>query len=137
MNADNWPCPNTTLKYEKGENRHKHSGKHADAQMVYEQGGNLVGKCPQGFSPEIALKLLQHGIPEFRNTTVEAPYRIWSYHEGAIYAARTEDDGKTWHGFPCGHPYEPPRSILKQLEKRARDSGEEALIKKWLDKRWN
>lgn len=138
MNADNWLSPNTILKYEKGENRHKHSGKVADAQMVQGKGGHWVGKCPKGFSLNDAQTLLQNGIPEFRKTTAEKPYRIWAYFNGAIYAARSQDGGNTWHGFPNGHPMkEPPSQIMRQLVQRASERDEEANIKEWLDKRWN
>lgn len=138
MNTDNWPSPNTTLKYEKGENRHKHSGKVADAQMVQEKGGHWVGKCPKGFSLDDAQTLLQNGIPEFRETTAEKPYRIWTYFNGAIYVAFSQDSGNTWHGFPNGHPMkEPPSQIMRQLVQRAREKGEDANIQEWLGKRWN
>lgn len=138
MNADNWPCPNTSLKYEKGENRHKHSGKETDAQMVQERGGLWVGKCPRAFSLDNALTLLQNGIPEYRKTAPEKPFRIWTYFNGAIYAARSQDDENTWHGFPNGYPMkEPPSQIMRKLVQRAREQGEEANIQEWLGKRWN
>lgn len=138
MNADNWPCPNTSLKYEKGENRRKHSGKETDAQMVQEMGGHWVGKCPREFSLDKAMTLLQNGIPEYRKTAPEKPFRIWAYFNGAIYAARSQDGGNTWHGFPNGHPMkEPPSQIMRKLVQRACEQGEEANIQEWLDKRWN
>lgn len=138
MNSDSWPYPNEALKYDKSENRRKHLGTHVEAMMAYEKGGNWVGKCPQGFDLSIAQKLVQYGIPEFRETTSEKPYRIWNYHNGAIYIARSSDGGKTWHGFPNGYPMpEPPRPILRELEQRARESGQESKIKQWLKMRWN
>jgi hypothetical protein len=138
MDADSWPFPHKTLKYEKGENRLKHLGKTTDAQMVQGEGGHWVGKCPKGFSLENAQILLQCGIPEFRKTTAEKPYRIWAYFNGAIYAARSQDGGNTWHGFPSGYPMkEPPSQIMRQLMQQAREKGEEANIQEWLDKRWN
>lgn len=137
MNIDNWPYPNEKLQYDKGENRRKHSGRYDEARMVFES-GNWIGKCPQGFDLSVALKLVQHGIPEFRTTTTEKPCRIWSYHDGVVYVAHSQDGGKTWHGFPNGHPMpEPPRPILRKLEQRAQELGEESRIKKWLSNRWN
>lgn len=137
MDEVEWESIRETLRYDKGENRHKHSGHHAEAQMVY-KGGAWVGECPKGFDLAVALNLVQQGVPEFRNTTEERPYRIWSYHAGAIYASRTQDGGTTWHGYPSGHPSDaPPRPILRQLEARALELGEEALIKQWLKRRWN
>lgn len=138
MNSDNWPYPNTSLKYEKGENRRKHLGNEPDAQMVQERGGHWVGKCPKGFSLDNALTLLQNGIPEYRKTTPEKPFRIWTYFNGAIYTAHSQDGGNTWHGFPNGHPMsEPPRQIMLKLIQRAYDQGEEANIKEWLKKKWD
>jgi hypothetical protein len=129
MDADEWPCPNKSLKHDKGEHRHKHSGTHEDAQVIYEKGA-WVGKCPKGFSPGIAQDLLERGIPEFCKTVKEKPRRIWSYYEGAIYAARSSDGGITWHGYPTKE--EPPRKILRELNTKAQDKDESARIKKWL-----
>ncbi len=128
-----WPCPNKKLKYDKGENRHKHVGKGTNAQLIYEN-GILVGKCPKGFSFDIAQKLLENGIPEFRKTAEEKPFRIWSYYKGAIYVARSQDGGSTWHGYPAINP---PREISKKLEQLAQAQGEEKSIKQWLKKTWN
>ena len=137
MDIENWPCPNTELQYEKGENRFKHSGTCVDAKMVYKN-GIWVGVCPKGFLQDVALELLQHAIPEFRSTAAEKPHRLWSYHDGVIYAARTENGGRTWHGYPNGHPkVAPPKSILKKLEQRAREIGEESRLQEWLRKRWD
>lgn len=129
--AAEWPCPNTSLKYEKGENRLKHVGRDKEAKVVKENGLD-VGKCPKSFSIAEAENILQSGIPEFRKTTAEKPFRIWAYHKGAIYVAHSQDGGKTWHGFPIKE--EPPRKIKQQLEQSAQSLGEEKLLKKWLRK---
>jgi hypothetical protein len=134
MDAAEWPSPNKSLKYDKGENRHKHSGKHQDARIIYEN-GLWIGKCPQGFLLAEAQTLLENGLPEFRNTTAEKPFRLWSYYQGAIYRARSSDGGATWHGFPAKD--EPPRDILKKLEHLAQQQGEEKLLKQWLKKQWD
>lgn len=129
---------NLVLKYEKGENRYRHCGQNSNAEMVFENGNNWVGKCPKNFSSIKALELLQNGIPEFRNSITENPYRFWIYYDGVVYAARSQDGGTTWHGFPNGHPMpSPPRIVLKQLEQRARDLGEYARLTAWLSKKWN
>jgi hypothetical protein len=124
-------------RYDKGENRHKHSGSHSDARMVFKQ-GVWVGKCPKSFSLKIAGELLSEGVPEYLDRAPDKPYRLWNYHDGAIYVAYSQDRGQTWHGFPNGHPKrEPPRRILRELEKRASERGEEQRIKEWLKKRWD
>ena len=137
MSELDWSDLSATLCYDKGENRYKHSGHHAQAQMVY-KGGAWVGECPKGFDQEIALELVKSGFPEYRSTTSEKPYRVWNYHNGVIYASRSQDGGSTWHGYPSGHPSDdPPRTILRKLEARAVELGEEARINDWLKKRWN
>lgn len=137
MNKDSWPCPNKELRYDKGENRKKHLSLDADAMMVNEH-GQWVGHCPRRFAPETALDLLQHGIPEFRESIPEKPCRIWSYHDGVIYSARSDTTGAAWHGFPCGYPMlrQLPSEIKNQLEKRAIELGEQGKFNKWLKKRW-
>lgn len=139
MNKDSWPCPNKELRYDKGENRKKHLPLSADAMMVNEH-GQWVGHCPRGFAPETALDLLQHGIPEFCETIPEKPRRIWSYHDGVIYAAHSSDAGTTWHGFPCGNPMlkkDLPQKIRRQLEERATAAGEHRRFNNWMKKHWD
>jgi hypothetical protein len=128
--------PKAHLVYDKGENRRKHSGNIDEAQMIYKN-GLWVGKCPQNFPMETATRLLQGAIPEFRTTAAENPYRLWNYYDGAIYVARSQDGGHTWHGYPNGHPMKPPpRPVLRELERRARALKEENRMKAWLDRRW-
>lgn len=137
MSADFPPGPNKDLQYSKGENRRKHSGHLQDARMVFKY-GMWIGECPKGFDLAVAADLVQCGIPEFRSTVPEKPYRIWNYYDGAIYVAYSQDGGITWHGFPNGQPQpQPPRLILRQLEQRAKGLGEEARIKQWLKKTWD
>ncbi|NRR32279.1 hypothetical protein HSX11_19055 [Oxalobacteraceae bacterium] len=136
MSEAEWKMLRKLLRYDKGENRRKHSGHHADARMVHKFGA-WIGECPKGFHSKVALELVWDGFPEFRSTTSEHPYRVWNYYDGAIYAARSVDGGVTWHGYPSGPPAdEPPRAILRQLNARAREQGEELRLKQWLKKRW-
>ena len=130
------PKENKERKYAKGENRRKHVGSEPYARMVYKF-GMWVGECPKGFSLDVAQALLQDAIPEFRSTAAQRPYRLWTYYDGAIYVAY-RSNGDTWHACPNGLPKEePPASILKQLEERAKKAGEEARLKQWLRKRWD
>jgi hypothetical protein len=134
MTSNEWPVPNENIDYEKGENRRKHNGVLPQAAIVQEH-GKLVGKCPRGFSPEVARSLVRNAIPEYRNTLSDKPFRLWNYHEGAIYVAyRTGDGEKNWHGFPALHP--PPLDIEKALRERVREIGEESQLKRWLRKKW-
>lgn len=137
MDRAEWESLQKELKYDKGENRRKHSGQQTDAQMVKKFGG-WIGECPKNFDLNIAQELVRNGVPEFRNTTAEKPFRIWAYYNGAIYAARSQDGGTSWHGYPNGHPAEePPRAILRQLEAIADGLGERTQFKQWLKKRWD
>lgn len=133
-----WPRPNRTLEYCKGEHRRKHRGATDTAAMVLQKGDYWVAKCPRHFCEARALALLHAAIPEFRATIPGAPYRLWTYYDGVIYAARSHDGGLTWHGFPNGPPMSPPpRSILRELRRHALALGEEARLNTWLGKKWN
>ena len=120
--------PFTEFWYDKGENRRKHNGTSSQAEIVYEH-GHWVGKCPRGFSLDIAQSLIEDAIPEYRPRQQDSPFRLWNYYDGAVYAARTSDGGTTWHGYPqC----DPPRNVLRELEKRADVQGQKGELKKWL-----
>ena len=127
------PSPAKPLRYDKGEHRKKHCGTQAEAQIVW--AGDLpVGKCPKGFSLELATRLLQTAIPEYRKTDPARPRSYWCYHNGVIYQSRSSDHGNTWHAFPHAHTLaEIPRTILRELEKQAQD---DTRFKEWLKKEW-
>jgi hypothetical protein len=131
LDRDEWPVPNKGIRYDKGESRHKHSGHHPEARIVWKT-GTLIGECPKGFPLDVAESLLQEAIPEYRKTIPDKP--VWTYHEGAVYAARSQDGGRTWHGYPA---QDPPRDVLRKLEQRARERGERQQLKTWLAKRWD
>lgn len=122
----------TNRVYDKGENRHKHRGRHDDARIVLEH-GNRVGKCPRGFSLGVARELLKTAIEEYKGRQPDIPFRLWAYHDGAVYAARTSDGGTTWHGYPN---QEPPQKILAQLEQQADARNEKNRLRQWLNKRF-
>jgi hypothetical protein len=125
----NWTRPNTKIKYNKGDRRWKHCGATEFPQASTEADGS-PGICPNTISIEEATKVLQHGIPEFRKTSLDRPYRIWAYHKGAIYAARTEDGGTRWHAYPVKTGI--PQSILSKIQEE--NPQELRSIKKWLRK---
>jgi hypothetical protein len=137
MTEEVWKDFSLSLKYNKGENRFKHVGNEQFPQMV-EINAGWIGKCPKGFDLTVAETLVREGVPEYRLTAAERPYRIWNYHDGAIYASRSEDGGTTWHGYPNGAPASsPPIKILRELKTRAAACGEADLLKDWLKKRWD
>lgn len=127
--VNTWSKPNTNLVYNKGENRIKHCGATNVAQASCEDDG-AIGICPNTVSMQKANQLLQNGIPEFRKTSLDKPFRIWAYHEGAIYAARTEDGGKKWHAYPTKIGI--PQKILIQIKED--NKTELRFIKKWMKK---
>ena len=132
-----WPNPKRVLHYDKGEHRRQHRSAHHRAAMVLQKGDFWVAKCPRLFSETRALMLLQNAIPEFRTPLGTTPYRMWTYFEGVIYAACSHDGGDTWYGFPNGPPMPPPpRTILRELRRRASAIGEEPRLDAWLCKQW-
>lgn len=129
--------PTQVLHYDKGEHRRQHRGAHDSAAMVLQKGNFWVAKCPRRFCETRALMLLQSAIPEFRASIGTTPFRLWTYFDGVIYTARSHDDGVTWHGFPNGPPMPlPPRTILRELRRRAQALGEEPRLDAWLGKQW-
>lgn len=121
------------LRYDKGEHRIKHCDREEEAEIVWEK--NLaVGKCPRGFTLELATSLLLTAIPEYRKTDPARPSSYWCYHDGVIYKGRSSDGGRTWHASPHAHTLaEIPRTILRELQKQAKD---DIRFKKWLKKEW-
>jgi len=126
--------PPHKYKYDKGENRRKHVGTAPEAQIAH-QYGNEVGECPRGFSLEAARELLDDAIEEYRSRQPDVPFRLWSYHDGAVYQARTSDGGTTWHGWPVAARHIPD-DILPRLEARALAVDESDRLKKWLRQKW-
>jgi len=84
LEQDEWPVPNKGICYDKGENRHKHSGHHHEARIVWKN-GPWVGECPKGFPLDVAERLVQAAIPEYRKTIPEKPFRLWTCHEAPHY----------------------------------------------------
>jgi len=121
-------------KYDKGESRPKHRGTGREARIVDEY-GEEVGKCPKGFSLAAAQELLDNAIEEYRSRQPDIPFRLWSYHDGAVYQARTSDGGTTWHGWPVA-AHHIPDDILRRLEAQAIAVDESDRLKKWLKQKW-
>jgi hypothetical protein len=48
-----------------------------------------VGKCPRGFSLETAQRPLEDAIKEYRSRQPDVPFRLWNYHDGAVYRVHT------------------------------------------------
>lgn len=121
-------------KYDKGENRPKHLGTDPEDQIVHKY-GNEVGECPRGFSLKAAQKLLDNAIEEYKPRQSDVPFRLWNYHAGAVYQARTSDGGTTWHGWPV-QASRIPVKLLRQIEDRAEALGERHRLNQWLRKRF-
>lgn len=117
-------------EYDKGENRRKHQGTDPEPKIVHEF-GNEVGKCPRGFPLDTAQRLLDDAIPEYQARQSDSPFRLWNYHDGAVYQARPSDGGTTWHGWPV-QASRIPREIRRQIEVRAEAVGEGHRLKQWL-----
>jgi hypothetical protein len=126
--------PQHKYKYDKGENRPKHRGTVPEARIV-DKYGEEVGECPRGFSLEAAQTLLDNAIEEYRSRQPDVPFRLWNYHDGAVYQARTSDGGTTWHGWPVQGSRIPDK-IREQLEDRAAVLGERQRLNQWLRKRF-
>lgn len=125
--SDNWPRPNKKITYKKGEDRLKHIHNSDQAKASSKADGS-AGLCPNTISLRQAREILQSGIPEFRKTSPDKPYRIFAYHAGAIYAARTQDGGHSWHAYPVKTGI--PEKIINQIKEE--NQSERRLIKKWL-----
>jgi hypothetical protein len=126
--------PQHKYKYDKGENRPKHQGTDRAARIV-DKYGEEVGECPRGFSLHAAQKLLDDAIEEHRSRQPDVPFRLWSYHDGAVYQARTSDGGMTWHGWPV-QGSRIPDNIRRQLDGQADALGERSRLNQWLRKRF-
>jgi hypothetical protein len=124
--------PESPICYNKGENRHKHLGRVREAVIVRER-GNWVGKCPRSFQLETAQAKLRDSFAEYRSRQPDKPFRLWTYFEGAVYAARSEDGGTTWHAYP---DQDPPVVIRRQLELQADHLGQRDGLERWLKKKW-
>jgi len=126
--------PQHKYRYDKGENRCKHLGTDPEAQIVYKY-GEEIGECPRGFALDVAQQLLDNAIEEYRSRQPDAPFRLWNYHDGAVYQARTSDGGMTWHGYPVQGRHIPD-SIKRQLDGQAEALGERSRLNQWLRKRF-
>lgn len=121
-------------KYDKGENRRKHQGTAPEARIAHKY-GEEIGECPRGFTLATAQRLIDDAIEEHKKRQPDVPFRLWSYHDGAVYQARTSDGGTTWHGWPVqGNRI--PDGIRRQLEAQAEQQGESDLLKQWLRRRF-
>ncbi len=107
--------------YDPGEGREKHRwGKRFAGFEPGRQGA--VGKCSSSIDEERARELLNNGIALPDNAGGNHPRMMVNQFEGAIYLAVPTKPGKSYHGYPWRNDLGPAnqKSILKQLEKRAR-----------------
>jgi hypothetical protein len=71
----------------------------------------------------------EEALPEYRNGQPDSPFRLWNCHDGVVYAARTDDGGTSWHGYPAVNP---PRRVERELLARATKQGYSNELKRWL-----
>jgi hypothetical protein len=125
----------TPRKYEKGERRHKHVGKGAFPTIEIDRGDpkKWVGKCPATISEENRLLLLAEAIAAPNgDREIEFDKRLYVVHEGAIYEARTSDDGMSYHGYP--YKGRLSGTMLAQLEEMADRKNCGPAFRDWVKK---
>ena len=88
-------------RYDKGERRHKHSGKSASATIDMGNPKRVIGKCPNNIMQAQRERLLQAAIT-LAPVDPELGYNKHLYlsYEGTIYECATSDYGTTYHAYP-------------------------------------
>jgi len=121
-------------KYEKGDQRYKHTGRGANA--VFEQNrGVTVGKCPNTITLETAQKILNEGVGcDYVDTgTFSYPRQMFGFHEGVLYKALPTRAGISYHAFPaCSDDLSPPARQI--IFAHFSDPDTQQKIQKWLTK---
>jgi hypothetical protein len=124
-------------RYERGENRRKHIGTGREPEIVRQQNGELLGKCPAGFSENHRQQLLDEAVPVITTppSSKAFPKRLYAVDsDGTIYAAETTNRGDSYHG----HPYagRMGQRLLGALREQARvkkcESGFENWVKRYI-----
>jgi hypothetical protein len=124
-----------SLKYDKGERRHKHVGKGSLPEIEFHQRNPRmwVGKCPATLTPDDHHRLVNEAIPN-RNGDRDLPFpkKLYAVHEGAIYEGQTSDRGNSYHGYPYRGKL--PQRLLDALRAVAREKGCESAFDDWVNK---
>jgi hypothetical protein len=130
-----------SYKYERGEHRRKHCWKRDDGGFV-QTAGNLVGKCPNSITDEIAEKLLNQAVAEpdpfvLRGRAPDTwPKRLYAVYRGVIYEAAPTQPGKSYHGYPWrGRSGRGPlpSEVIERLRSMAEVEGYLEEFESWLD----
>ncbi len=119
-------------RYDRGGNRRKHIGSSHVPEIVT-VGGEIVGKCPTGRTPEWRQALLDDavGYVTIEPYSAAFPKRLFAVDsDGAIYAAQTSNPGDSYHGYPYDGPL--GKRILKALREKAVQKRCENLFDSWV-----
>jgi hypothetical protein len=109
-------------KYDKGEKRFKHQGRHSypEIQFFRDDPKRFVGLCPAGMPVKVRENLLNEAIAApIGDREIDYPKYLYVVHEGAIYEARTSDAGRSYHGFPYRGSLS--KDLLDSLRKMAEE----------------
>lgn len=88
-------------RYDKGERRHKHSGREATASVDLGNPKKVVGKCPNNIAQSLREELLQKAIV-LETPDAGSNYDKYLYltYEGIVYECATSDFGTSYHAYP-------------------------------------
>jgi len=116
--------------------REKHRWDRPEADIIIDEDGKPVGKCPSDIDDKTAQDLLDNGIPFFQKgrLTRKYPQRVYNVFRGVPYRAHEMGRG-LYHGFPELPDDVPPR-IREDLRERACRSGNVEAFDAWMNRRW-
>ena len=127
-------APNAAPRlYVKGERRFKHVSSTNRPEFVFERGNpkRVVGKCPNNIPLALCQQLLLEAVPSSNgDRSIDAPKRLYAFHDGVVYECRTSDHGTSYHAFPLRGSM--PRQIADQLRTSLRTVLERCALDDWL-----
>ena len=118
--------------YEKGGGRKKHVGRGPEPELRRIAGNprHTRGLCPNNVPEAEKKRLLNLAIPQ-PNGDFDSPQPriVYSVYNGAIYAARTSNGGKSYHAYP--YKGKLSDTIIDALRKLAQAENCLADFEKW------
>lgn len=124
--------PNRQRKYEKGEGRKKHVGTGPAPELRPVDGSprHTRGLCPNNVPEEEKARMLNRAVPlPNGDFDAPAPRTLFAVYQGAIYAARTSNQGVSYHAYP--YKGKLSGTLLAQLATMADEEGCIAEFEKW------